>query len=251
MSEPALRYAVVLRDGPAPKLAALAQAVASVKKSPTQDLMAPMRRARGLLELDVDEAAARALVAALEGAGIPAVALPSSLLEELPPVEVVRSLGQKLEAPALLAAAVFRSTTMKVVKEEQGPSAGERAIKMGLSLATGLPLGLMGGAKRVVEKSVESAELAYFLDVYLGRPLRRLRIDYHDFDYSCLGQRKGYDAPGNFRRLLELLSPAARQLNAGARCLLDGKPVRELGYDSLVDLDRESRWLLTLQSLKS
>ncbi len=246
-----MRYSVVLKGGPLPKPAALAQAVAPVRKAPVHDLMAPMRRCWGLVELDCDEPAARTLVSRLGEAGIAALALPANLIEDLPPAEPARTLETRLEPPALLAAAVFRATSTRVVKEETGPSAGERALKLGLSLATGLPMGLMGGGgKRIVEKNVESSELVYFLDIYLGRPLRRLRIDAQDFDYACLGQRKGYDAPGNFRRLLEMLSPAAKSLNAGARGLLDSKPVRELGYDSLADLDREARWLFTLESLK-
>ena len=250
MSDAELRYAVVLQE-PAPKTAALAQAMAAIKKQPLHDLMAPMRRAWGLLELDLDEAAARALAAALGERGVAALPLPASLVEELPPAEPARALEEKPPAPLLLAAAVFRATTTRRVKEEQGPGVGERALKLGLSLATGLPLGLMGGGgKRTVEKSLQTSELVYYLDIYAGAPLRRRRIDFQDFDYSCLGQRKGYDAPGNFRRLLEKLSPSAKRLNAGARGLLDGAPVREFGYDGLEDLDREARWLLTLEALK-
>ncbi len=59
-----------------------------------------------------------------------------------------------------------------------------------------------------------------------------------------------HDAPGNFRRPLELLSPRAARLNRGARGLLEAKPVRDFGYDSLQDLDSEGRWLLTLSALK-
>ncbi len=32
--------------------------------------------------------------------------------------------------------------------------------------------------------------------------------------------------------------------------ILDAKPVREMGYESLDDLERECRWLLTLRCLR-
>jgi hypothetical protein len=50
------------------------------------------------------------------------------------------------------------------------------------------------------------------------------------------------------RRLAGLWPEAGR--NRGLRFILEGKPQRDMGYESLADLERESRWLLTLRALR-
>lgn len=243
---PALRYAVVLTDVSALRPAAIAKALAPLKNLPMQDLLVPLRGCWGVVTADAEEAQARLEAEALRAAGIPALAIPISLIEELPEAEPPGALGDV--KPRLLAAAVFKVKSVRRVKEQQGPDIKDQALKLGLALATGLPIGL--GGKKEVERSVESSELVYFLDVYFGAPVRRWRVDAQDFDYSVLGERMGYDAAGNFRRLLELLAPRSAALNRGAEGLLSGRPVRELGYEGLADLEREARWLLTLSALK-
>ena len=209
-----------------------------------------MRRCWGIVEQDADEPGARREAQALCAAGLPALAVPANLIEELPAAQVVRALGVDSGPAKLLAAAAFTQRQSRVVRVEEGPGAGRRALQLGLSMATGMPLNLFGGGKKEVEKTLSSSELLFYLDVYLSEPPRRLRVNAQDFDFSCLGERKGYDAAGNFRRLLESKAPLAAALNVGARGLLDGRPVRELGYESLDDLEREARWLLTLIALK-
>lgn len=248
MAEP-LRYAVVLASRDAFKPAALAQALAPVLKRPAVDLAPVMRRSWGLVELDADEASAKQQAAALSAAGLPALAVPSNLVEDLPAAEKLQ--GLSVPAPTtLIAAAAFTQRSARTVKTEEGPSTGERALGLGITLATGLPPSLFGvGGKKQVEKTVESSELLYYAEAYAGSPLRRFRLDAQDFDYSCLGEQKGYDAPGNFRKALQALAGGARTLNAGVEGLLSGRPVRQLGYESLADLEREARWLLTLAAL--
>jgi hypothetical protein len=244
-----LRYAVVLTRREALKPAALAQALAPVLKRPAVDLAPAMRRCWGLVELDADEASAREQAAALEAAGFPALAVPANLVEDLPAGEKLTTLSPAGPV-ALLAAAAFTRRDARVVKVEEGPSTGQRALGLGITLATGLPPSLFGvGGKKEVEKKVESSELYYYADLYAGSPVRRLRVDAQDFDFSLLGERKGFDAPGNFRKVLETLRPGAARLNTGAEGLLAGKPVRELGYETVADLEREARWLLTLGAL--
>jgi hypothetical protein len=83
--------------------------------------------------------------------------------------------------------------------------------------------------------------------------VRRFRIDAQDFNFSCLKARMGYTAPQNFRILvLEMIRLCPQALkNRGAQVLLDGAAIASMGYDTIADLDRESRWLLTLDSLKN
>lgn len=248
MAEP-LRYAVVLTSQDSLKPAALANALAPVLKRPSMDLAKPMRHCWGLIALDVDEASARAQAEALGKAGLPAMAVPATLVEDLPPAEKLTALS--LAQPvALVTAGAFTERSSKTIKVEEGPSSGERALGIGISLATGLPPSLFGiGGTKEVEKRVESSELLYFAEAYAGAPLRRFRMDAHDFDYSVLGERKGFDTPGNFRKVLESLASGAKRLNGGAKGLLSGQPVRQLGYETLADLEREARWLLTLSAL--
>ena len=248
MAEESLRYAVIVADGELPAASVLAKAIAPARRVPVQDLLLPMRQCWGLVALDAEEAPAKEEARRLGESGVRALAIPANLVEEAPAAELVYEFESRPSPVRLVAAAVFRQTVRKVVAQESGPTAAERALKIGLSMATGIPLG-MGGAKKVERKVVESGDLVYWLDVYSGAPLRRYRLAAHDFDFSCLGERMGFDAPGNFRRVLEWLAPDARALNRGARGILNGTPVRELGYESLADLDREGRWLLTLQEL--
>jgi hypothetical protein len=39
--------------------------------------------------------------------------------------------------------------------------------------------------------------------------------------------------------------------NRGTQILLDGAAVASMGYDTIADLNREDRWLLTLDGLKN
>ena len=57
---------------------------------------------------------------------------------------------------------------------------------------------------------------------------------------------------GNFRTLLKILKTNAPNalLSRGAGILIESSPVSTMGYDSLGDLERESRWLLTLLALR-
>ena len=83
----------------------------------------------------------------------------------------------------------------------------------------------------------------------MKRPARRLRVDALHFDYSYLKERKLYQLMGNFKLLIVDLVKAAPEAvqNLGTKVLLEGKPIQTMGYNSLADLERETRWLLTLQ----
>ena len=58
-----------------------------------------------------------------------------------------------------------------------------------------------------------------------------------------------YQAMGNLKLVLADQIEAAPEawLNHGTRVLLEGKPIRTMGYESVDDLERETRWLLTLR----
>ena len=99
---------------------------------------------------------------------------------------------------------------------------------MGITMITGIPTSLGGGGKREVEKTVENVDLVYYLDLYLDAPAEHLRIDAQDFDYSCLGAKKGYSVAVNFHQLVFDLADASKGAlrNKGTTVLLEQKPVQ-------------------------
>lgn len=251
MSEEPLRYAVLLAKPEEFKALELARALAAIRKVPEQDMIPAAKRCWGIVEQDLAQDQASAIEAALAKAGLMVFLIPNKLIEELPPVLPLRALTAfKPERLVVLAASGIKITESHKVKTTEGPDATQRAISMGL-MAAGIPI-RVGGKKREVEKTVETSDLAFYIDLCLKDPAERLRIDAQHFDYACLGARKTYSVIINFRQLLcdfSDASPAALK-SRGSRILLEQKPVREMGYESLADVERECRWLATLAALK-
>ncbi|MFA6002473.1 MAG: hypothetical protein WC881_00230 [Elusimicrobiota bacterium] len=260
---------MILKEPALPDIRTLARVLASERGCPEADALSEARGAWGLAALDQEPPAAQRLAAALAAAGIPALALPQNLLEELPPVTAVTRAeisGSEVRLQdsaaaahllaagdiALLSAAVIKRRVTQTITLSKGSGILRKTVQLGALLATGLPFPL-GNARREETRSLESSELARVLDICLRSPARRLRLESEDFDYSCLLARKTYQALANFRTLareLAALWPDA-QRNHGLHILQEGLPLRDMRYDSLADLDRESRWLLTLRSLRS
>jgi hypothetical protein len=119
-------------------------------------------------------------------------------------------------------------------------------------MSTGLPIKI-GGGKRSVETKQDVQNLVFFADLCYESPSRRLRIEASHFDFSCLAGRMLYHAQGNLKVLIQDLVEAAPEawLNHGSRVLLEGGPIRTMGYGSPEDLEREERWLLTLRALEA
>jgi hypothetical protein len=205
----------------------------------------------------------------LTAAGQTALAAPSSLLETPPPpVLVVKAefsgdgfdvvSGRENAAPerlswnrlSALCAAGLEVRTSKTVTETSAMELGEKAVRLGLTMATGIPL---MGSKKEVKRVVETKDRALMLDLLFLGPARRVRVDARAFDYSLLGPKMGYGAEVNFHALLEEL--AARAPGAlrgkGTRALLARRPAGESLYETLDDLEREERWLLTLAALRA
>lgn len=245
--------AVVLTEPERFNVTETAKALGAARGVPYLDLVAEVKRSWGVLGWSLAEPAAAELVEKLKAKGLAAAAIPTSSLVEPPPATPAGSLSwteRPWQEASLVAAAVFREVTLKTVTTKEGPSLQQKMMKAGAMLATGLPLPI-GGKSKVVKKTVEDAELVYYVDiVFPSGP--RLRIEGRKFDYGCLGAKKGVDSFGNFRQLVFELCERAKgaSRNRGARTLLEGRPVREMGYDSLEDLDRESLWLLTLRGLR-
>lgn len=268
MSDAPLRYAVLLQKLEQLDPPKVAEALSAHHKIPFQDAARQSRSSWGIVGDDMEEQGARNLAAKLQAAGLGGVVLPRNLLEEPPPpletsqaeldneaIRILPKSGEKASLLwsrlALLAATAFKIIRTKTIKKVEGPSPGQKAASLGLMMVTGLPISI-GGKKREVEKTQESSDLVYYLDLYERKPLRHFRIDAQHFNYSCLGERMQYGSAENFRTLIETIAQRAPGCvrNRGAQMLLERKQIHTMGYDSLEDLDRESRWLLTLEALR-
>lgn len=257
-------HAVVLR-APArfdPRL--VAAVLARRSPLPAESLLPLARRSWGIVAEPSAAEEAEALAAELGAAGLDAVAVPASLLEEPPaPLLVTKAelTGDGFDVAAgrpgvererllwshlkvLSAGAIMESATKTVT---EGPSAGEKAVRLGASLVTGLPL--MGG--KGTKRQVTEERRTPFIELLFASPARRVRILAADFDYSALGARMSYSAELNFRALVSELAaraPAALR-GRGARVILAKAPSGELSYESFEDAQREERWLSALDAL--
>ena len=232
---------------------AVARALAAARKTPEQDQVAAAKRGWGILAENLSAVEAQGLVEGLGRSGLESASLPMSSLVQLPEAKPIGRFGPTLADQLVLVAAAgitVTSTTTKTVKE--GPSAAQKILSTGILLTTGLPIKI-GGKERIVEKTQQHSDLVFYLDLIYKDPLRRLRIDAQRFDYSFLKERKLYFLMGNFKLLVGDLVQAAPGAwrNHGARVLLENKPLQTMGYESLADLERETRWLLTLLTLQT
>ena len=246
-----LRFSLLLADRKAHEPVALAKALAAARKTPLQDQMVFSKSCWGIVAENLGQEEVQSLKVSLGPTGIQTIVCPSASLASLPKAETANTLQLlSVAKPVLIAAAAvtITSTTTKQVKE--GPSTADKVVSAGIFLATGLP-NKIGGKERTIEKTQHHSDLAFYLDVLYKNPFRRLRVDAQSFDYSFLKERKLYQVMGNFKLLVGDLvkgTPEAWQ-NHGTRVLLEGKPIQTMGYGTLADLERETRWLLTLQQL--
>ncbi|HAH31239.1 MAG TPA: hypothetical protein DCL44_02875 [Elusimicrobia bacterium] len=146
----------------------------------------------------------------------------------------------------VLSAAPHKEETVKTVKSVEGPSGGEKALRLGIMAATGLPIGM--GKNKEVKKEVRTSETAFTLDIILKQPATRLRLTPADFDFSCLREKKTCSSQTNFYLLcaaLSLFAPGALK-NTGLWAIIEHKPLSALPYDSMEDFETETRRLAAL-----
>ena len=229
---------------------ALAKALATARKTPVQDQVLVAKRAWGIVAEDLSEGEARALGQALRSSGVECAVGPTAALSAVPAVEAAQTVDALPDAHAiLLAVAGITVTTTTTRTEKKGPSGAQKIASATIMMSTGIPIKI-GGRKRSVEKTQSEERLAFYADLFYEGPSRRLRIDASHFDFSCLGERMLYQAQGNLKLLVGDLVRASPEawLDHGTRVLVEGRPIRTMGYGSLADLEREARWLLTLRT---
>ncbi len=228
----------------------LAKALAAIRGTPVHDQVLAAKRAWGIVAEALPAVEARSLGQALQSAGVRCAVGPASRLAELPPVEPAPKLDAlPVARPTLFALAGLTVTWTTTTTEKKGPSGAQKVASAAIMMTTGLPIKI-GGRKRSVEKTREEQKLAFYADLLYDDPPRRLRIDAAQFDFSCLKERMLYHAQANLKLVVADLVQVAPDawLNHGARVLLEGRPIRTMGYESLEDLEREARWLLTLRA---
>jgi len=245
------RFALIQLDREWSDPMGLAKALAAIRETPVQDQVLVAKRAWGIVADDLPESEARALGQALRSSGVECAAGPTAALAQLPAVEAARTVDVLPAVhPVLIAVAGLTVTTTKTTTVEKGSSGAQKAASAAIMMTTGLPTKI-GGRKRKVEKTQSEQSLTFYADLYYERPSRRLRIDASNFDFSSLKKRMLYQAQANLRLLIEEFVHASPETwtNHGTRVLVEGRPIRTMGYGSLGDLEREARWLLTLRAL--
>jgi hypothetical protein len=246
----ATRFALIQLDRETRDPMALAKALAAARKTPVQDQVLVAKRAWGIVAENLSEGEAKALGQSLRSSGLACAVGPTSALAELPAVELAESVDELPAVhPTLIAVAAITVTSKRTKTEEKGPSGAQKIASAAIMMSTGLPIKI-GGRHRSVQTTQDEQNLVFLADLYYEGPSRRLRIDPSRFDFSCLGQRMVYHAQGNLKLLTGDLAQAAPEawLNHGTRVLLEGRPIRTMGYGSHEDLEREARWLLTLRA---
>lgn len=257
-------HAVLLRAPARFDAKVVAAVLAARGQLPAESWLPVVRRYWGIVGEPSAAEEAEELAAALTAAGHPAVAVPVGLLEEPPAATLVTRAelsGDGFDVVAgragaepqrlvwthmkVLSAGAVTETSSKTVTE--GPSAGEKAVRLGATLVTGIPM--MGGKTKT--RQVSEERRIPFIELLFVAPARRIRIYAAEFDYTVLGPKMSYSAELNFRALVsELAARAPGALRGkGARALLAKAPSGELSYESFEDVQREERWLLALDAL--
>ncbi|MFH2203458.1 MAG: hypothetical protein ABIJ96_10110 [Elusimicrobiota bacterium] len=262
-----MKYTVLIRADEDFDRKVLAQALAASRGVPVIDTLPAAMRCWGIVEEDIERAAAEKLAAELRAAGLEAYAAESGALVKLPAALPVKSLAftdagldavceprEKFtilpDEVSLIAAAIIPHTTIRETAQEQKPGMAQKLQKTALNLAVpGLGHVLEAvrpGAQATVRKTGDAGHLL-FLDIFVGSPGRRLRFDGNRLQYGFLGDKMVHSTLINFNLFVKgLVRMAVRaKSNKGARIIQSGRPVREMGYASIDDMDRESRCILT------
>ena len=257
-----MRFCVITTGERLPDFALLSAALGSAFSLDRDTAAIRARHCWGILATDLEESPADTLVEKCAALNLEALKLPADDLSARPATPVNKIVfetgrfswsGGAARAGAssagdilALSAAPVKEETTRVVKTTEGPSGQEKAIRFGIMAVTGLPIGT--GKTREVNKEVKSSELSFYLDIVLKADKLRLRLNPSNFDFSCLKDKKTYSSQVNFRLLcaeLSAFAPGALK-NTGLRTMLENRPLSALTYDTIEDLDKETRRLTAL-----
>ncbi len=262
MLEHIMKFCVITAGEILPDFAVLSAALGSAFALDHDTAAIRARHCWGIIATGLEEHAADRLVERCAVLSLKTFKLPADALSARPAIPINKIVfetgrlswtgGATLtgSSPAgeilALSAAPVRAGTSRMVKTTEGPSGQEKAVRFGIMAVTGLPIGL--GKTREVNKEVKGSDLSFYLDIVLKIEKLRLRLNPANFDFSCLKEKKTYSSQVNFRLLcteISAFAPGALQ-NTGLRTMLGNKPLSALMYDTIDDLEKETRRLTAL-----
>jgi len=288
-------FSVLAAEERLPDFALTARILSEFNSLNSDDAGRLARHCWGFMGSNLAPGSARELACKCEAYGVKTIILPSAGLAGLKPAAFIKKAafvndtlnytdgtGLSMNASAadvlVLSAAPLKEDTVKIVKSVEGPSAGAKALRLGIMAATGLPIGL--GKNKEVKKEVRTSETAFTLDIILKQadncpallaPERkswkpdinlkpglanqkggtRLRLNPAAFDFSCLKEKKTYSSQMNFCLICAALSSFAHKAlkNTGLWAILEHKSLAALPYDGMEDFEKETSRLNTLAPL--
>jgi len=267
MGEGTGTFSVIATDERLPGFVLLTSIIAESRGLHHDDAGRIARHAWGFLGEDLDETGADAVLERCATYGVKAAKVPAAAIPVLKLPTLIKKAvfadgnfnytdGNLLAGSEgcgdilLLAAAPVKEEKTRTVKTTEGPSGGERAVRLGIMAVTGLPIGL--GKSKEVKKEIKSSEVSFCMDIIFRTEGLRLRLNSDNFDFSCLKEKRTYSSQTNFRLMCaELAACAPHALkNAGLLAILESKPLTVLPYDSAEDLEKETLRLAALAALR-
>jgi hypothetical protein len=258
-----MSVAVLFQQFPLDDLERVTAAVSAARQIPPFDATAKIHRGWGFLERQVREEDANELVRSLSEQGVATVAIADADLRIVPDSQVMvgfdmddRGLSPRLQTPghpttlvpwteiAIVAAGGFSEEVIQRdagARTEKG-GAGQM-LKLGVFLATGIPVGLFGNKKQSAAPK-KTTHLVTFSQI-ITTAGDSFFFDPNRFDFSGLGPLKQLNQSANFHTLIaELARRTSARLNLGARFVLERKSLTLANYHSLNDFETELTWML-------
>ena len=260
-------FSVLATDERPPDFALTAKILSEFSRLNANDAGRAARHGWGFMGENLGPADAARLAEKCGAYGVKTVTLPSAAIARCKAPVLVKKIdmgtgafsytgGAGLSANAdfsdilVLSAAPLKEETTKTVKSVEGPSSGEKALRLGIMVATGLPIGM--GKSKEVKKEVKTSETAFLLDIILKQAATRLRLNPAAFDFSCLKEKKTYSSQVNFRLMcaeLAALAPKALK-NTGLWAIIEHKPLSATAYDGMEDFEKETLRLAVITGTK-
>lgn len=257
-------FSVVLKDETQLQWGPLGQALATYRHVPAMDTIREAKSCWGILAEKISEGEAKQLQLGMENLKINTLVMPYAHLKALSPAKIVSTMNFSPEGFVVscsdnstetilsnqiqvIAVAALSSSITHKTQEKQGSTGVQKILSVGIMLTTGLPIKI-GPKDKIVEKTTTNTNLSFVMDIVIKESGERLRIIPDNLNFSFLKDRMVHGAMGNFRVLLtDLVSkaPQARQ-SRGSRMLLAGQSTSQMGYETLADLEKETRWLSAL-----
>jgi hypothetical protein len=258
-----MSVAVLFQQFPLDDLERVTAAVSAARQIPVFDAATKIHRGWGFLERQISEEDAHEHVRSLAGQGVPTVAIAETDLRTVPDSQVMvgfdaddRGFSPRLQTPgqptnlvpwteiAIVAAGGFSE---EIIQRDAGArtekSGAGRMLKLGVFLATGIPVGLFGNKKQAVAPK-RTTHLVTFGQI-ITTAGDSFFFDPDRFDFSGLGPLTQLNRSANFHALIaELARRTSARLNLGARFVLERKSLTLANYQSVHDFETELTWML-------